>query len=279
MNKGIGASTQQQQQKTGSAPSAARGDVTESIISDLEFGMVQSLDFELGIHGAHRALYGLILDIQTVMPQLTQEDLLLLAGKAQTYLHLSRLTDAEFLYTPSHIALASCWMCHISTSSSDPEPLLGKDIVKKWLESKEERSAQLFKQKRSERTAWQQKMQTLQHETFSPDSTLSQDSSSHEYPKSSHVYDFGLSVSRVESILNSISQLIESVISSPISASAPKPAIDLDRVKQIDLNLRGCLSVFDAMQQKHSRKRPADQDTNASKRARFPNEDSDSEDS
>ena len=105
MNKGIGASTQQQQQKTGSAPSAARGDVTESIISDLEFGMVQSLDFELGIHGAHRALYGLILDIQTVMPQLTQEDLLLLAGKAQTYLHLSRLTDAEFLYTPSHICL------------------------------------------------------------------------------------------------------------------------------------------------------------------------------
>ena len=64
-----------------------------------------------------------------------------------------------------------------------------------------------------------------------------------------------------------------------MTASAPKPAIDLDRVKQIDLNLRGCLSVFDAMQQTHSRKRPADQDTNAAKRARFPNEDSDSEDS
>ena len=45
VNKNAGTSAQAQQ-----APSAVRGDVTESILSQIEFGMVQSLGFELGVH-------------------------------------------------------------------------------------------------------------------------------------------------------------------------------------------------------------------------------------
>ncbi|KAM0751623.1 cyclin-like protein [Meredithblackwellia eburnea MCA 4105] len=76
----------------------------EEILS-LEFLVSQSLRFEYKVHHAHFAAQGLSLDLQnTPLPPdvVTETD-----SKAQSYIRHSRLTDVEFIYTPSQIALAA----------------------------------------------------------------------------------------------------------------------------------------------------------------------------
>lgn len=260
VNKNAGANAQAQQ-----APSAVRGDVTESILSELEFGMVQSLRFELGVHGAHRALYGFILDIQTVMPHLTRDDLLTFAASVQPYLHFSRLTDAEFLYTPSHIALASCWMCHVP-SPPNKSPIHGKDIVMTWLKAKEERGVHVLEQRHKERNVWREKKRVLDPEGTTEITPMKEEFSAAHAPLKL-VHGLGLPIDDIVPILDSIADMIHSVM---IPGSVPpKLSMDMERVKQIDLNLRGCLGIFEAIQCGPSRKRSAENANDEAKRVKI----------
>ncbi|KAK4701463.1 cyclin H, partial [Phenoliferia sp. Uapishka_3] len=95
----------------------------EDILS-LEFLVSQSLRFEYKVHHAHLAAYGLSLDLQTTEPDsdlVSETD-----SKAQSFIRHSRLTDAEFIYTPSQIALASF-------------RLANPTIVDTWIGTKESR--------------------------------------------------------------------------------------------------------------------------------------------
>ncbi|KIJ68295.1 hypothetical protein HYDPIDRAFT_165187 [Hydnomerulius pinastri MD-312] len=94
-----------------------------SDVLDLEFLVAQSLAFEFAVWHAHRALWGLWLDLQSlpeVAEDLRPQDVYEAALK---HVRNSRFTDAELIYTPSQVALAA-----LSLAS----PLLAQ----KWADSK-----------------------------------------------------------------------------------------------------------------------------------------------
>ncbi|KAI0704928.1 cyclin-like protein [Cytidiella melzeri] len=76
-----------------------------SDVLDLEFLVAQSLGFDFAVWHAHRALWGLWLDMQT-LPDILIDDLRKAYDEGLSYVRSARLTDAELIYTPSHIALA-----------------------------------------------------------------------------------------------------------------------------------------------------------------------------
>ncbi|KAJ6604453.1 cyclin-like protein [Mycena vulgaris] len=83
-----------------------------SDVLDLEFLVAQSLGFEFAVWHAHRALWGIWLDLQNVPDAppnraASQSDVY---DTALRHVRISRLSDAELIYTPSQIALASLSM-------------------------------------------------------------------------------------------------------------------------------------------------------------------------
>ncbi|KAH7921781.1 cyclin-like protein [Leucogyrophana mollusca] len=77
-----------------------------SDVLDLEFLVAQSLGFEFAVWHAHRALWGIWLDLQSLpdlSADLRPQDVYEIALK---HVRASRFTDAELIYTPSQIALA-----------------------------------------------------------------------------------------------------------------------------------------------------------------------------
>jgi cyclin H len=138
-------------------------------VQKLEFLVSQSLDFQFMVHGAHRALHGLILDIQqvsfdllrgkhsllcpfqTLRPSPSADTIRSLIEPARNNLKQSRFTDAELIYTPSQIALAC-----LSLSSDT-----GKEIADKYLAEKEERAKGVTEKAKEERLGWVQKKSKL----------------------------------------------------------------------------------------------------------------------
>ncbi|KAL0575986.1 hypothetical protein V5O48_005986 [Marasmius crinis-equi] len=108
---------------TNHIPKTAASDVL-----DLEFLVAQSLRFEFAVWHAHRALWGMWLDLQSL------PDTPLDFATSQSHIYdsalasvrNSRLTDAELVYTPSQVALASLY-------------LADRDLALKWLRSKEDK--------------------------------------------------------------------------------------------------------------------------------------------
>ncbi|PFH54611.1 hypothetical protein AMATHDRAFT_72391 [Amanita thiersii Skay4041] len=93
-----------------------------SDVLDLEFLVAQSLGFEFAVWHAHRALWGIWLDIQvrflknmffnslTIIKNYATDSTILSMSEynlALNYVRASRLTDAEFIHTPSQVALAA----------------------------------------------------------------------------------------------------------------------------------------------------------------------------
>jgi len=238
-------------------PSAARGDVTVPILSNLEFGMVQSLQFELAVHGAHRALYGFILDVQTLDTKMSREDIVVLASAAQSHVQLSRLSDAEFIYAPAHIALAACFLCANVRAKTENPPCTGAQLIQAWIEAKCRICAALQTQGREERETVRAKKQSLRevHEKelakerkstdlsiVSPSDTVSKDSAA--------VHPLGIEKDQLFSILSEIAALISSVAepNDGNETGPPRPHLDMEHVKKVDLNLRACLALFEKAQ-------------------------------
>nr|VWO96741.1 CYCLIN domain-containing protein [Ganoderma boninense] len=76
-----------------------------SDVLDLEFLVAQSLGFDFAVWHPHRSLWGIWLDIQTI-PDVAIDDLQKAHEAATAHVRAARLTDAEFVYAPSQIALA-----------------------------------------------------------------------------------------------------------------------------------------------------------------------------
>lgn len=112
-------------------------------VLDLEFLVSQSLQFEYSVTGAQRALYGLILDLQSLEGGPSREQLHKLAAESHKNLTNSRLTDAEFIYTPSQIALA-CIRAAAASSEEEGAPAAAtstsRNVVDQWLDAKENRA-------------------------------------------------------------------------------------------------------------------------------------------
>jgi cyclin H len=77
-------------------------------VLDLEFLVAQSLSFEFWVRGAERALRGWALELQSSPVPGAGERAQRALPKALEALAASRMTDAEFLFSPAQIALA-CW--------------------------------------------------------------------------------------------------------------------------------------------------------------------------
>lgn len=101
----------------------------------MEFLVAQSLRFEFKVHHAHLAARGIYLDLQQTSMNSgigEQYDIELLNERwleVKDLLKSSRLTDAEFLWTPSQIATAVWWIC-------DPEG------ITEWIKSKAQKVSQ-----------------------------------------------------------------------------------------------------------------------------------------
>ncbi|KAF5355950.1 hypothetical protein D9756_003896 [Leucocoprinus leucothites] len=93
-----------------------------SDVLDLEFLVAQSLNFEFTVWHAHRALWGIWLDLQS-LPDVDQNLSPSIHDTALNHIRASRLTDAELIYTPSQIALAAF-------------TLAAPDLALKWAQSK-----------------------------------------------------------------------------------------------------------------------------------------------
>jgi cyclin H len=76
-----------------------------SDVLELEFLVAQSLAFEFAVWHAHRALWGIWLDLQS-LPDSTIDRPQEIYDTALSHVRASRLTDAELIYTPSQIAIA-----------------------------------------------------------------------------------------------------------------------------------------------------------------------------
>ena len=68
-------------------------------------------------------------------------------------------------------------------------------------------------------------------------------------------------------ILERIADMIYSVVIP--GTIPPKLSMDVDRVKQIDLNLRSCLNICEAVNQDALRKRPAEDTDHQVKRVKI----------
>jgi len=89
---------------------------TPSDVLDLEFLVAQSLGFEFAVWHAHRALWGIWLDLQS-LPDISAEQLQGKYDAAMAHVRASRLTDAELIYSPSQIALACISLCSPALAS------------------------------------------------------------------------------------------------------------------------------------------------------------------
>ncbi|KII93198.1 hypothetical protein PLICRDRAFT_49268 [Plicaturopsis crispa FD-325 SS-3] len=87
-----------------------------SDVLDLEFLVAQSLGFEFAVWHAHRALWGIWLDLQSI-PVAVEDRPQEIYTTALNQLRASRLTDAELIYTPSQIALACLSLASPSLAS------------------------------------------------------------------------------------------------------------------------------------------------------------------
>ncbi|ORX39396.1 putative cyclin-dependent protein kinase regulator [Kockovaella imperatae] len=85
-------------------PKFAKLDAQEII--DTEFVVSQSLSFQFWVRTPEKALRGWALDLQT-KPKADVKAVKKSISSALTFLSASRLTDAEFIFTPSQISLAA----------------------------------------------------------------------------------------------------------------------------------------------------------------------------
>ncbi|KXN89889.1 Cyclin mcs2 [Leucoagaricus sp. SymC.cos] len=93
-----------------------------SDVLDLEFLVAQSLNFEFTVWHAHRALWGIWLDLQS-LPDPPSNLSPSIYDTALNHIRASRLTDAELIYSPSQIALAAF-------------SLAAHDLALRWARSK-----------------------------------------------------------------------------------------------------------------------------------------------
>lgn len=139
-----------------------------------------------------------------------------LLGPARTNVQHSRFTDAEFIYTPSQIALAS-----LSLASTAAE-----ELVKGYLDVKEKRALQVQRSARDKRQAWraqQNAKKTKQQDRGA--SEVQDDPVSEDAP-------LGMRREALDNLLHEIKRMIQ--------AREKQGTSDIEQVRAIDKKLKQC---------------------------------------
>ncbi|KAE8220995.1 hypothetical protein CF319_g5570 [Tilletia indica] len=141
----------------GKSPTREAVDESARSIREHEFLVSQSLQFEFMVWGTGRALAGLLTDIQLLEPPLPPAKYHELTQAAQEPLALSRLTDAEFLFTPAQIALTCLRAAEAKVLSPEETKWgigqLGSSLTKPYLSEKERRARDAAEEGKRERDA------------------------------------------------------------------------------------------------------------------------------
>ena len=123
-----------------------------------------------------------------------------------------------------------------------------------------------LQKQQKERDLWRQKQRVLGSEAAPElDSRRDEASAAHALPKL--VYGLGLPIDDIVIILERIADMIHSVVIP--GTIPPKPSMDVDHVKQVDLKLRCCLSIFETVNRDALRKRPAEDTVDQIKRVKI----------
>lgn len=232
----------------------------------LEFLVSQSLSFEYGVVGAQRAVYGLILDIQSLGAGLTREEVSKLAEGARGKVASSRLTDAEFVYSPSQIALA----CLRSSSEK------GREIVSAWLDAKSTLASQAALNGKKERQALRQqelvraakvKQALARRSKTKLGAKPSTENPSPPTDVSEYEFDdtllttqpLGMPRSDLEAVLDDIEALITQREVGGYTGQG-KGADDLERIKAIDARQKACMNPENTPGSRLYRKRRAEEE-------------------
>lgn len=237
----------------GKSGDAAVVEENRRTVLDLEFLVSQSLSFEYSVTGAHRSLYGLILDLQSLKEGgLGREEIHKLAADAHGNLTNSRLTDAEFVYTPSQIALA----CVRAVQS-----LNGKDIVGKWLDAKENLARQHMLEAKKRRQALREaesaraakaKIALARRTKGKAGAKAAEDEiAASTAAASTEVLEFedtllenqplGMAREELEKTLDEIEKLIRARENGGFTGKSKGPE-DLERIKEIDKRQKQCMN-------------------------------------
>lgn len=250
------------------ATDAAVVEENRRTVLDLEFLVSQSLQFEYAVVGAHRALYGLVLDLQSLPEGApTREQVHKVAAAAQIKLGNSRLTDAEFVYTPSQIALACI------RGAGDE----GQSLVNKWLDAKEARARTVSLSAKAKRIALREaeaarvakaKIALARRTKGKAGAKAAEDEMliSASTPAPSLEFDetlldtqpLGLSRSDLDKVLDDIEALIAARESGGYTGNGKGPD-DVERVKEIDKRQKQCMNPEKVPGSRLYRKRQADE--------------------
>jgi cyclin H len=260
-------------------------------VLDLEFLVSQSLQFEYAVTGAHRALYGLLLDLQSLPDNQApaREELHKIAAAAHARLSTSRLTDAEFVYTPSQIALAC-----VRGAAPDPK------IVDSWINAKQSRARTVALAAKASRTALRDAetaraakakiaharrtkgkagAKAVEEQLAAAAATPQQNV---EFDDAQIEADpLGMSIDELTRTLDEINALIDTRETGGYTGQG-KGAEDVDRVKEIDKRQKLCMNPEKDPASTVYRKRQADaedaQAANKKQRTSGANADSDDDD-
>ncbi|SPO26220.1 related to Cyclin H [Ustilago trichophora] len=221
------------------------------IVLELEFLVSQSLKFEYGVRGALRGLYGLMLDLQQSLDGglLGREKVHKLAADAHAKLAQARLTDAEFIYTPSQIALACLWAVEG-----------GKEIVSKWLDVKESRARTVALGAKARRQALREsetaraakaKIAQARRTKGKAGAKAAEDELAAASSNPAPVVEFedelissqplGMGRDELEKVLGEIEALISARETGGFTGKG-KGAEDVERVKEIDMRQKQCMN-------------------------------------
>ncbi|PWN54341.1 cyclin-like protein [Violaceomyces palustris] len=251
----------------------------EKTVLDLEFLVSQSLGFQYGVHGAHRSLYGLILDAQALQPPPAREVLQTMVAASHSNLNNSRLTDAEFIYTPSQIALACLRAADVN----------GRLIVGRWLDEKETLARSAMREAKAEREALREEERQRQKRVrveaarkvrgrAGAKAAEEEEKKQQEAQQALKVAEFedqvtdaaplGSTRKEIESTLDEIEALFRAREKGG-STGVGKGAADLEKVKEIDKRLKECMNPEKVPGTRLYLKRQADEEAAAAnKRAK-----------
>ncbi len=258
-------------------------------VLDLEFLVSQSLQFEYAVTGAHRALYGLLLDLQSLPDNQApaREELHKIAAAAHARLSTSRLTDAEFVYTPSQIALAC-----VRGAAPDTK------LVDNWINAKQSRARTVALAAKASRTALRDaetaraakaKIAHARRTKGKAGAKAAEDqlAAAAATPQQNFEFDdaqieadpLGMSIDELTRTLDEINALIDTRETGGYTGHG-KGAEDVDRVKEIDKRQKLCMNPEKNPASTVYRKRQADAEDAqaASKKQRTSGANADSDD-
>ena len=241
-------------------------------VLDLEFLVSQSLQFEYSVTGAQRALYGLVLDVQSLDGGPSREEVHKLAAAAHGKLKQARLTDAEFRYTPSQIALA----CLRAADG-------GRSIVDRWIDTKSDRARTAALAAKAKRQALREaeatrsakaKIALARRTRGKAGAKAAEDelaaASSTATPPSALEFDdallsaqpLGLARDELTRTLDEIEALISARETGGFTGHG-KGADDVERVKEIDMRQKQCMNPEKVPGSKLFKKRQAEEESAA----------------